>query len=548
MSDSPGASVALSAAIQLVSSSASPRLHSASLIILPLYLLLTLVIGWLARRRDFSANAWLNASRSLPLWIVTAAFLAANCGALEIVGLSALAAQYGVAAFDFYFIGAIPAMVFLAIWMMPVYRRSNVRTVPEYLELRYGPSLRLLNACVLAMTVLLLAGISLYAMAQVLLVVLGFSFVASTLVSAAVVLGYVLLGGVRATIFNEVLQLTVMLAGLVPLAVRSFRAATPPPGTSSTHWHLWLGMPVASRAASLDIFGIVFGLGFVLSFGYWCTDFVLMQRAFTARTDIAARQVPLLAGFGKLFFAFIVVVPGLAASRLLPGLGGTAQRFDQALPTLMTSTYGPWMLGLGFTALVASLMSGLAANVSAFAAIWTEDIYRSRLVRNRRDRHYLRIGRFAAMAAIVISLATCYIDFLFGSLMEHVQLIFSVFGSPFFAIFLLGMGTRRTTERGAIAGFVAGSSVSLLHLIATAFGWLHYGSIMNANFHAAIYAFTTAIVVGLLVSALAPANASPPATGLVFHWRTGFEGDNRLLWTLAALLLAACAALNWIWR
>ena len=520
---------------------------SAGLITVPAYFVGTLLIGWFARRQTHNANAYLNASRSLPLWIVSAAYLAANCGALEIVGLSAMAAQYGVQAFNFYWIGAIPAMVFLAIWMMPVYRRSGIRSVPEYLELRYGPGLRLLNACVLAIMMLLLAGISLYAMAQVLQVVLGVTFGASILAADSVVLVYVLLGGIRATIYNEVFQLAVMLAGLVPLAVRCSRIGTIGLGQTLPRMHLWTSTPLASRAAPMDVVGVVLGLGFVLSFSYWCTDFVLMQRAFTARTDLAARQVPLWAGLGKLGFSMIVVIPGLAAYWFIPGLG-TSQRFDQALPALMTRFYGPGMLGLGMTALMASLMSGLAANISAFAAIFTGDIYRSRLVLNRSDRHYLRVGRIAVVAAAVISLFTSYLDFLFSNLMEQVQLIFSVFGAPFWAIFLLGMATRRANERGAIAGFVSGSSVALLHLAAVGLGWLHYGSVMNANFHVAIYAFCTALLVGWLASGSRERKCATDA-GLIFDWTAPLsELSNPRLWILAAALLCSCAFLNWVWR
>jgi SSS family solute:Na+ symporter len=521
---------------------------SAGLVILPLYFLVTILIGWWARRQSRSANAYLNASRSLPLWIVTAAYLAANCGALEIVGLSAMAAHYGVQAFHFYWIGAIPAMVFLAIWMMPVYRRSGVRSVPEYLDVRYGQNLRLLNACVVATTMLLLAGISLYAMAQTLEAILGLTFVASISISAGVVLAYVLLGGIKATIYNEVFQLIVMIAGIAPLAWHAFRSgAVTPALRQGVSFHLWTGLPVASNAAPLDVVGVLFGLGLVLSFSYWCTDFVLMQRAFTARTEIAARQVPLLAGFGKLLFSVLVVVPGLAAVRLLPELGHT-QRFDQALPAIMTFFYGPTMLGLGLTALVASLMSGLAANVSAFAAIWTEDIYRSRIRQHATDMHYLAMGRIAAVVAIVIGAFASYIDFLFSDLMEHVQLIFSVFAAPFLAIFLLGMTTRRTTERGAAIAFLGGTTVALAHLVAFIRGWIFYGSIMNANFHGAIYAFCTALTLGWLVS-ISGAHVSIHAQkDLVFQWRVGLAESNRLLWILSLILLTSCIALNLIWR
>lgn len=513
--------------------------------ILPAYFVATILIGWLAHRRSDSSNSFLNASRSLPLAVVAAAYLAANCGALEIVGLSAMAAQYGAQAFHFYWIGAIPAMIFLAIWMMPVYRRSRVRSIPEYLEQRYGSGIRLLNACILAIMMLLFAGISLYAMAQVLQVVIGFRFAASILLSAGVVLIYVLLGGVRATIYNEVFQLAVMVAGLLPLAIRSTRLGMNSVAAEA-HSHLWRNMPLASRAAPLDVFGTVIGLGFVLSFGYWCTDFVLMQRAFTARTDDDARKVPLLAGFGKLGFSLLVVLPGLAAARLLPGLGHV-ERFDQALPALMRSLYGPIMLGIGLTALAASLMSGLAANISAFAALCTEDIYHAHLAPSRPDRHYLRVGRIATVAAIAISMLTSYINFLFSDLMEHVQLIFSVFGAPFFAIFLLGMTTRRVNQRGAIAGFLSGTSVALLHLVAMSLGCLHYGSMMSANFYAAIYAFCTSVFVALGVSLLGTTPSdSQSRTALQMNFTA--RGSRPLLWILSALLLAACVSLNILWR
>jgi SSS family solute:Na+ symporter len=521
---------------------------SGGMIILPLYFAVTLCIGWIARRQSRSSNAYLNASRSLPLGIVCAAYLASNCGALEIVGLSAMAAQYGARAFHFYWIGAIPAMVFLALCMMPVYRAAGVNSVPEYLAVRYGPYARLLNSCVVAIMMLLLGGISLYAMAQVLEVIAGVHFVTSVLISASVVLTYVLLGGIKATIYNEVFQLVVMLAGLVPLAIRNFRFALPST-VENARAHLWLGTPLVSQSAPMDGLGIVFGLGFVLSFSYWCTDFVLMQRAFTARTEADARQVPLWAGFGKLLFSFLVVVPGLAAFKLFPSLGHE-HRFDQALPMLITVSYGPIMLGLGLTALVASLMSGLAANVSAFASVWTDDIYCARLRPSQSDRHYLKVGRSAAALAVLISALASYMTFLFHDLMEHVQLIFSVFGAPFWAIFLLGITTRRTTERGAILGFCSGTAVALLHLLAVTQGWLHYGTLMNANFHAASYAFCVACAVAWVASGQRTGTGQRSAAGAFnFNWRAGLNGERlALLWTLSTALLLACIALNILWR
>jgi SSS family solute:Na+ symporter len=258
--------------------------------------------------------------------------------------------------------------------------------------------------------------------------------------------------------------------------------------------------------------------------------------------------VPLWAGFGKLFFSLLVVLPGLAAYQMIPALGH-AQRFDQALPMLMKMFYGPAMLGLGLTAVVASLMSGLAANVSAFAALWTEDIYRAHIRRHRPDSHYLLVGRISAVAAVVISTLASYTSLLFSDLMEHVQLIFSVFGAPFFAIFLLGMSTRRTSERGAILGFLSGTSVALIHLFAFSRGWVRYGSIMSANFYVAIYAFCTTVAVAWIVSTPGAERVAQPAMGLVFDWRTGLRGKCQgLLWVLSLLLLSCCVLMNLFWR
>lgn len=459
-----------------------------------------------------------------------------------------MAAEYGVQALQFYWIGAIPAMIFVALWMIPVYMKSGVESVPEYLQARYSLNLRLLNACITAIITLLLAAISLYAMAQVLHAVLGFRFWTGISISAAVVFAYVLLGGVRATIFNEVLQLAIILAGLVPLLVRTVILARTPAVHSAIHQHLWETLPLASTRAPMDVAGVIAGLGFVLSFSYWGTDFVLMQRALASRSLQEARQVPLWAGFGKLGFSMIVVLPGLAASRLVPGLG-SAIRYDQALPAMMKLLYGPVMLGLGLTAIVASLMSGLAANISGFAAVWTEDIYKAHLRDGLPERHYLRMGYAALCFATVFSIAASSFSLLFGNLMEQVQLIFSLFGAPFWAIFLLGMAYRRTTATGAFAGFLSGAGVALLHQACVGLHWVTYGSIMSSDFHAAIYAFTTSVVVALLVSRRSRSNDQCGRSPMVFHWSEALQGNkSRALLAMAGLLLAACIALNVVWR
>ena len=520
--------------------------HSAGMVILLSYFAVTILIGWFSRRAGASANSFLNATHSLPLPVVAISYLAANCGALDILGLNAAAAQYGVQAFHFYWVGAIPGLIFLSLWVMPVYRRSGIRSVPEYFENRYGPDVRLLNACVVALMRLFLGGINLYAMAQVLQAILGLSFLSGVLISGGVVLASVLLGGIRATMYNSVFQLGLMLIGLMPLVLHAAQGRTLQASIDGgMRSHLWAATPIASTNATLDVIGVVIGLGFVLSFGYWCTDFVLMQRAFAARTDRGARLVPVMSGFGKLFFSMFGVLPGLAAVAVIPGFG-TSVRYDQALPLMMRTTYGPMMLGLGLTALVAGLMSGLAANISAFSAVWTQDIYRRSINITATESHYLWMGRSAYVVAALVGASTSYLTFLFGNLMEHIQLLFSIFTSPFWAIFLLGISAQRVNARGAIFGFTSGALMGLAHLTAFALGLIHYGSVMNMTFHGAIYSFTTALVVGLLASR--GQTDERQRRILVLDPKIAFGAGTLPIWCLSAVLLAAAIMLNVYWR
>jgi solute:Na+ symporter, SSS family len=516
--------------------------------ILPLYLIATIFIGWTSRRRVTGSNDFLNASRSLPLWVVAAAFLSSNCGALEIVGLSAVAAQYGVQALHFYWLGAIPGMVFLGGVMVPVYIRSGVKSLPEYLEKRFDARVRLLNSWLILATVTALSGVGLYAMAEVLLVVFGWPFSASALLAAGVVLIYLLLGGLRATIYNEVFQLLVIFMGLLPLA---FRVRISVPGVASdlsSRSHLWLALPAVSRAADFDKFGVIVGLGFVLSFNYWCTDFVQIQRALTSRSINSGRMVPLLAGFGKLGFSLLVVTPALGAAAFLghrmPG------SFDQTLPALMSVSYTPALLGLGMTALLASLMSGLAANVSAFSAVWTEEIYRKSIRPGETEEHYIQIGRRAIQVGIALSLATSHVAFNFRDLMELVQLIFSLFGAPFFAVFLIGIFTRKATASGAMSGLVSGVLVAATFHGLVASGHVRFGSQMSANFYSAVCAFLASLAAGLLFSNKSERRSELELANLVYK----STHSDRLprasanWWILACLLITTCAFLNYLWR
>lgn len=518
------------------------------ILILPAYLIATILIGRACNRRRPKANDFLNASRSLPLWVVVASFLSANCGAVDIIGLSALAAQYGVQAFHFYWIGSIPGMVFLAGVMIPIYMRSEVRSLPEYLEKRFDARMRLINSWLILGMVTTFSGIGLYAMAQALYVVLGWPFFSSTLLAATIVLIYVLLGGLRATIYNEVFQLLVIILSLLPLLLFTTTAFHGSSNLSGSHWRLWASLPAVSHTAILDRFGVIAGLGFVLGFGYWCTDFVMIQRVLTARTIRMGRLVPLLAGFGKLGFSLLLTVPALGAATFL-GRRMPAS-FDQTLPALMAASYGPALLGLGMTGLLASLMAGLAANVSAFSAIWTEEIYRRNIRPGEVEEHYIHIGRVSVVAAVALSLTTSYMPFYFHSLMEYVQMIVSLVGAPFFAVFLIGIFTRRATSRGAAIGLCSGIFLALVHHAMVAVRWLVYGSLMSANFYVAVYSFLASLGMGLLFSRKTERKSDLQLERLVYWGR--HPGDpaqvSAVWWLLAFLLLAACVMLNYVWR
>jgi SSS family solute:Na+ symporter len=518
------------------------------LAILPLYLLATITIGWKSRRRGGAANDFVNASRALPLWIVISAFLSANCGALEIVGLSAVAAQYGVQAFHFYLIGAIPGMVVFGGAMIPVYMRSSIQSLPEYLERRYDARVRLINSWLILAKVVCVAGVGLYAMAKVLDVVFGWHFTSGALFIGIVVLIYVLLGGLRAAIYNEVLQLAVVVLGLTPLLFRTAGKLPDAAARIGSRWHLWTSLHPVSPDGSIDLFGVILGLGCVLSFSYWCTDFVQVQRALTARSAEAARLVPVLAGFGKLAFACLVVVPALAAPAFLHS--SQSASFDETLPRLMVACYGPALLSLGLTALLASLMSGLAANVSAFSAVWTEEIYRTSIRRTASEKHYVLVARISIAAGIGLSMAVSYLCLNFKNLMEFVQMVFSIFGVPFFVVFLIGIFTRWATSTGALAGLLCGTTAaSVFHLLVAA-RCLIFASSMNASFHAAVYAFCASLAGAILFSKKAQRISADQLELLVFAPGMGHETrqSSILWWTLACLLLALCAAFNYLWR
>ncbi len=513
------------------------------LAIFPLCLAAVLAIGWSARRRWTSANDYLNASRSISTWAAALGFLAYNCGSIEVVGMSAMAAQYGVQALHFYWVGGIPGMVFLGLVVLPVYMRTGARSLPEYLGLRFGPAVRLLNACISMIGTVCFAGVALYTLAQVLHVILGWPFLAGGLVCAAVVLAYVLAGGVRASIFTSVFQLFVMVAGLTPLLFFTVRFNAASWAQRADRWHLWKPLPLLAPHAPLDRAGVLLGLGFVISFSYWCTDFVMIQRALTARTVEGARKVPLLAGFGKMGIAFLVVLPGVAA----PSLLGNGVSFDQTMPALMALEFGPALLALGTAALLAGLMAWLAGNVSGFSALWAEEIYRCRLRPGRTEQHYIRAGQIAVPVCLLLAQGAALATFRFHDMMEFLQLIVALFYAPVFAAVLAGIVSQRSAGRGAFTGICAGVDAALALQCACWMGLARFGSQMTADFYEAMLSFTVALMVCVLLRERR-ADSDAPARAVLFDPALCKSlRPTRTLVLLSSALLGLCLLLNVLW-
>ena len=516
------------------------------------YLASAIAVGYLVRRHSDTSQKFLHARRALPTAVTSIAFLAANCGALEIVGIVATSAKYGALALHFYWIGASPPMVFLALFMMPVYIRSGAMTVPDFVRLRYNNAAHVLCSMCLAAMMVLIAGTSLYAIASILHILFGWNFSAVAFLAASVVLCYALTGGLRATIYNEILRLGLTIAGILPMACSVYRNFHGIRGLMEQlpyeRTHIWITMPLMQpKTATMDVFGVVIGLGFVMSFGYWCTDFVLIQRALAAKTIDGAIYTPLIASIFKLVFPLLVVFPGMAAATLLKGSGNL--RFDYALPLLMRQYYGSALMGLGISAILASLMSGLACNISAFSTLWTHDLYRTHLRPEQNDMHYLRVGRIITALAACFSIATAYIVLFYNSLMDYLQLVFSIFNPPLFAIFLLGMFTVWVTPTAGFWGLLCGVVVGGAHGIAVRDGVLVYGSPMTGNFYGAIYGWSATIAVTMIVSCFTRPKSRDELRGITYFTQAGAKYRvSPAAWGLATFVLAACVLLNYLFR
>ncbi len=488
------------------------------------YILVTILVGYALKKYMKTGEDFFLSGRSLPSWITGLAFLSANLGALEVIGMVANSAKYGILTVHFYWIGAIPAMAFLGLFMMPFYYQSRIRSVPEYLKHRYNEATRALNAVSFAVMTVLMSGVSMYAMALLFKMMLGWSLTSSILLSAFVVLLYVFWGGLSSSIYNEVIQFFLIWLGLLPVVYIGLKATGGLSGLAhkipESFFHAWQTMGSSStNPLGVDWLGVTLGLGFVLSFGYWTTDFLVVQRALASENLAAAQRTPLLAAFPKILVPIIVVTPGLIAVAVLPEYqtaASTTPDYNSALVLLLARYLPNGVLGLAITGLLASFMSGMAGNVTAFNTVWTYDIYASYIRKNMPDEHYLMMGKYTTVFGVLISIGTAYIVSSFPNLMDYMQLVFSFFNAPLFATFLLGMFWRRATPWGGFWGLLSGILAAAVHYLLYRAHSLNYASEMAANFYQAWWAWLTDFVVTIAVSFLTNQKDETELQGLVY--------------------------------
>ncbi|WP_370944179.1 sodium:solute symporter family protein [Amycolatopsis sp. cg5] len=506
-------------------------------VLLAFYFVLVLGIGALARRQVSSSLDFFLSGRSLPAWVTGLAFISANLGAVEVMGMSANGAQYGMPTFHYFWIGAVPAMLFLGIVMMPFYYGSKVRSVPEFMRRRFGKPAHLVNGISFAAAQVLIAGANLFLLASVVNLLLGWPLWVSIVAAAFIVLSYTALGGLSAAIYNEVLQFFVIVAALLPLTIVGLvkvggwqglvDKVTNSPG-GADQLHSWPGDNLTGFGNNfLSILGLVFGLGFVLSFGYWTTNFVEVQRAMASKSMSAARRTPIIGAFPKMFIPFIVIIPGMIAAVSVSEYvkdkqvlldGGKAESgvtFNNALLLLMRDLLPNGMLGVAIAGLLASFMAGMAANLSAFNTVFTYDIWQTYVKKDKPDSYYLNLGRVVTAAATVFAIGTAFIASNSANILNYLQDLFSFFNAPLFATFILGMFWKRMTPAAGWVGLVAGtgSAITIWGLSqAEVIGLTGQGT----SFVAAGVAFTVDIVVSVLVSMATKPKPDSELVGLVY--------------------------------
>jgi SSS family solute:Na+ symporter len=505
------------------------------------YFALVLAIGFYLKRRANTSEDYFMAGREMTAWIAGLSFLSANLGALELMGWAAASYQYGILAAHWYWIGAIPAMLFLGIVMMPFYYISKTHSVPGYLKLRFGESSRTLSAVSFALMTVLMSGINIYSMALVMKVVLGWNINFSIWVSSLTVAVYVTLGGLRSAIFNEVLQFILIWAGalLIPIlglveagGWNSLKAQISR-NASAEYTHMWSTLgSFGNNPMGIHWTGIVFGLGAVISFGYWTTDFLVVQRVLTAKDLRAAKMAPIIGAAFKMFVPFIVILPGLLAIAVLPvkltgegvAVASGGHSYNEVLPLMLARYCGPGLLGLGITALMAGFMSGMAGNVSAFSTVWTYDIYGALINKKATDKQLVEMGRWSTVVGVLISVGTAYLVMQFLSIMDYVQALFSFFIAPLFGTVILGMLWKRATPAGGFWGLLAGTAASVgmwawvkLNPAALAYVALStHARDMAENMYRALWSWVVCVIVTVAVSIVTIPKPDAELQGLVY--------------------------------
>jgi len=517
------------------------HLSSVDLVIIVFYFALVLAIGFYLKGQAKTSEDYFMAGREMTAWIAGLSFLSANLGSLELMGWAAASYQYGILAAHWYWIGAIPAMLFLGIVMMPFYYISKTHSVPGYLKLRFGEPSRALSAISFAMMTVLMSGINMYSMALVMKVVLGWNINVSIWISSVTVAIYVGLGGLRSAIFNEVLQFILIWAGslLIPIlglveagGWQNLKAKIAV-NASAEYTHLWRTLgSFSDNPMGIHWTGIVFGLGAVISFGYWTTDFLVVQRVLAAKDLRAAKMAPIIGAAFKMFVPFIVILPGLLAIAVLPvkltgesvALATGGHSYNEVLPLMLARYCGPGLLGLGITALMAGFMSGMAGNVSAFSTVWTYDIYGALINKKASDAQYVRMGRWATIWGVLISIGTAYLVMQFLSIMDYVQALFSFFIAPLFGTVILGMLWKRTTPAGGFWGLLAGTASSIgmwawVKIDPSALAYVALSSHardMAENMYRALWSWVVCVVVTVGVSLVTKPKPESELTGLVY--------------------------------
>ena len=516
-------------------------------LLIAIYFGFVLGIGVMAKRAVSSSIDFFLSGRSLPAWVTGLAFISANLGAVEIIGMSANGAAFGIPTVHYFWIGAVPAMLFLGVVMMPFYYGSKVRSVPEFMNRRFGKPAHLVNALSFALAQLLIAGINLYLLASIVEILLGWPLWVSLLIAAAIVLTYTALGGLSAAIYNEVLQFFVIVAALLPLTfvglakVGGYGGLKDKIGGFSDgadRLNSWPGTNLTGIDSPLfSVIGLVFGLGFVLSFGYWTTNFVEVQRAMASKSMSAAQRAPIIGTFPKMFIPFLVIIPGMIASVLVSEVAPAAKSpdYNNSLLYLMRDLLPNGMLGVAIAGLLASFMAGMAANISAFNTVFSYDLWQTYVRKDRPDDYYTRVGRTATVAATLIAIGTAVFASQYSNIMNYLQTLFGFFNAPLFATFILGMFWKRMTPTAGWVGLVSGTGAAVLVgvLSQDALGPMSIGVIGLAGQGASFAAAGAAFVVDILVSVAgqhghrAAAGVRAAGAGLLPHPQGGLPRRRR---------------------